>query len=206
MQFKTKALLASLILASASNAFAATTAELKVTGSIVPAACTPKITGEANYGSLGQANLGGSSATGLATKSVPYTITCNAPTRIGMKFTDSRASSTAEPNTFGLGFQGTETKIGYYTVANDPTKALADGNAATLLTKTGSGDWVAETGSLSVPNTIQSFATNGVSIPVPHTIFAGSLLITSVILPLEGMDLSKEITLDGVATMEVIYL
>lgn len=42
MQFKTKALLASLVLASASNAFAET-ANLVIKGTITPAACAPTI-------------------------------------------------------------------------------------------------------------------------------------------------------------------
>lgn len=123
-----------------------------------------------------------------------------------MKFTDSRATSTAHLNTFGLGFQGAETKIGSYDIQNDSTKLLGDGTPVSLLTKKGDGAWIATGGYLTMPNVEQSWATTGETTPTAFTNISGALNITPVIEPTNTLDLTEEITIDGLATMEIVYL
>ncbi|WP_390344025.1 DUF1120 domain-containing protein [Variovorax boronicumulans] len=93
----------------------AESAELRITGTIVPAACTPAFAGGGvvDYGTIPASSLNPTAQTTLAEKSIQLTMTCDAPVRFGFKVIDERAASAvtsletiqgATPNMkFGLG-------------------------------------------------------------------------------------------------------
>src|SRR5450830_271670 len=122
MRFPKKIVLASFLLLSTTSAFAVDTAELIVTGTIRPAACTPTFTGGGTvaYGDIPIASLSATEATKLAEKTISYTITCDAPISLGYEMIENRTGTEAAipgwgtSTVFGLGLQGGN-RIGGYT-------------------------------------------------------------------------------------------
>ncbi|UWX93302.1 DUF1120 domain-containing protein [Enterobacter mori] len=92
-----KGLLASVLAVTASSAMAASSVDIRVTGKIVPASCTPTFTsggGIADFGTIKVASLNDTTMTALPDlKTIPITITCEEATRIGVTFNDAHADS-----------------------------------------------------------------------------------------------------------------
>lgn len=92
-----KGLLASVLAVTASSAMAASSIDIRVTGKIVPASCTPTFTtggGIADFGTIKVSSLNSTTSTALPdVKSIPITITCEEATRIGVTFNDAHADS-----------------------------------------------------------------------------------------------------------------
>ncbi|TXU03744.1 DUF1120 domain-containing protein [Enterobacter hormaechei] len=92
-----KGLLASVLAVTASSAMAVSSLDIRVTGKIVPASCTPTFTsggGIADFGTIKVASLNATTMTALPdVKSIPITITCEEATRIGVTFNDAHADS-----------------------------------------------------------------------------------------------------------------
>ncbi|MBE4834755.1 DUF1120 domain-containing protein [Enterobacter cloacae complex sp. P47BA] len=130
-----KGLLASVLAVTASSAMAASSVDIRVTGKIVPASCTPTFTsggGVADFGTIKVSSLNDTTMTALPdVKTIPITITCEEATRIGMTFNDAHADSaptailpiaypdtdfaTQVANTSGLGMYNGK-KIGAYSM------------------------------------------------------------------------------------------
>jgi hypothetical protein len=222
MNYKEKLLIAAALIACGGNAFAANTADLKVIGKIVPAACTPTFTGggTVDYGSIDKTTLSATEMTQLATKVVPYNINCSSAMKVGLKLTDARRSSiyvksgeaiTVNATIFGLGVDGTaQAKIGRYSVQNTGTKT-ADGVPVDSISSSDSGaTWGGmPSGSYfkgANPASIYSYATTGTLVPLAARVFAGEFEVKTFIAPTSALDLSHEINLDGLSTLEVSYL
>ncbi|MCG0457196.1 DUF1120 domain-containing protein [Enterobacter cloacae complex sp. ECC445] len=92
-----KGLLASVLAVTASSAMAASSVDIKVTGKIVPASCTPAFTsgtGIADFGTIKVASLNDTTWTPLSdVKTIPITITCEEATRVGVTFNDAHSDS-----------------------------------------------------------------------------------------------------------------
>ena len=215
MRFPTKALLVSLILASASNAFAASTADLKVIGTVIPGSCTPVFAGggTVDYGKISAGDLSATAMSTLQSRQIAYTITCDAPIVIATSWVDNRLGSAYGPieTTFGLGTQGAA-KIGHYMLRVIPAQTLADGAAVDTITTDGaSGTW---TSSAAVGDKIThgsrdrifSFAAPGTLVPAAYTTYAGAISVSTQIAPTDTLDMTAPIVLDGLSTMEVRYL
>lgn len=209
-----KALLATLIMASASNVFAADTADLTVTGVIKPVACTPSFVGGGNvdFGNISPTKLSSTSHTKLGLRSVNYTITCDAPIAMATRFVDARAgtgwTTGADKLSFGLGKSG-KGWIGGYILQQKNNDLLVDGKAASIIHSGDKGaSWVADGDVNHVidGSTLVSFAPSGTLIPGAYKTVAGKLQLETMIAPTSQLDLSSDIRLDGLATMEVVYL
>ncbi|WP_050478106.1 DUF1120 domain-containing protein [Herbaspirillum rhizosphaerae] len=220
----TFAALTSTLLVSA-LAHAATTTELKVTGVIRPAACTPSFTGggTVDFGVIPPNTLSDTAATPLAGKHIPFTITCDASTKVAIRALDNRKTSIAPgvaavlPTTpgdnlaFGLGTVAGK-KVGAYIIRISTTALLADGAAPSILSDNTSnaGVWAnsgstvsyfANDGSLR-----KSFAPLGTTAPGSYKSVSGNLYIHPVIDKKANLDLTGDVPLDGSATIEVQYL
>lgn len=130
-----KGLLASVLAVTASSAMAASSVDIKVTGKIVPASCTPTFTsgtGIADFGTIKVASLNDTTWTPLSdVKTIPITITCEEATRVGVTFNDAHSDSAPTEtlpvsysdtdfgikvaNTSGLGMYNSK-KIGAYSM------------------------------------------------------------------------------------------
>ncbi|AUG03313.1 DUF1120 domain-containing protein [Pseudomonas sp. 09C 129] len=211
MSFPKKTLLGSLLLLSATSAFAVDTADLRVIGTIAPTACTPTFAGGGtiNYGLIPGASLSATAETALAVRTISYTITCNAPIRIGMSWTDSRRDSTVRAPYNGLG-KHMGANIGFFLMTPVPAGTTADGASVDLISRTNdTAAWVlASAISPIVPDGVRthSYAPKGTLVPGAYSNYAGTINVLSVIAPTSTLDMTRSVTLDGLTTMIVRYL
>jgi len=215
----TFAALASTLLASGLTQ-AATTTELKVTGVIRPAACTPSFTGggTVDYGVIVPTALSATAPTVLAEKTVPFSITCDAATKVAVLAIDNRKTSVVaglaakakydDTYGFGLGTSGGK-KIGTYIVRLVQGSFTADGANPDLLYETvTAGTWARAGGGAfkSDGSHRKSFSTAGTTTPGSYKTIAGTLGVQAIIDQTANLDLSGDVPLDGSATIEVMYL
>jgi len=215
---------------------AADSVDVKVIGTIVPAACTPVLSGggTVDYGTIPASSLSATAYTVLTEKEVDFTITCEAPAKIAIKALNGRPNSTAGtlegPTGFamsdpslrlfnmappvmvaGLGLDGSD-RIGAYGLRIVPGTTVADGSAAdTIITAFSSGyngSWNTSSG-LMFPVTFTqylSWAAKGSYAPLAFTTLAGKLGVQAYINKASELNLSKPIYIDGLTTLEVTYL
>lgn len=226
-----KTLLALMMAAAAGQAMAAgDSIDIKVIGQIVPAACTASVTGggTVDYGSMSTSTLAADDYTLLGVKTLDLSITCEAPAKIALKVQDMRTDSVvaltgknwgmkaatvaASDKALGLGAQD-GSNIGAWAMWMEPGTIKADGKAVDSLdtdgTPTSTSTWTKAAGGatwLSVTNAYKSWGTTGTTTPVALTTLTGTLSVQAGINKSSALDLTKPVTLDGLATLQVYYL
>lgn len=206
-----------------------------VKGTITPEACTPTLTGggTVDYGTISPATLSATAYTALAKHDIPLTVTCSTPTQIALKATSSRVGSVAGATSensvgaanvtntglvgnssmvVGLGMDGAS-KIGGYSLVLGDLKY--DGTAGQLIVSDDARvTWAAAGASNTmvrggpggaIPRQI-SVAASGQVVPVNLTTMTGTLSVQAYINKTSELNLSKNVTLDGLSTIEVVYI
>ncbi|EKS7202333.1 DUF1120 domain-containing protein [Enterobacter asburiae] len=225
-----KSTLAVAIIASGINTAFAESVDVKVNGTIIPAACTPALAGGGvvDYGNIKASTLSADDYTTLPEKEIDFSITCDALAKVALNAVNDRpgtmagvtegyngAATTPVPvfgvssaMGVGLGLDGTA-KIGGYAVRLDPAKVTADGSSVDGIKNGGAGstDWTGSPGSVfsNAPRYI-SWAKTGELTPVAFKVLAGKLGVQAYINKASELDLTHAIHLDGQTTLEVIYL
>jgi type 1 fimbria pilin len=220
MNFPKKALLGSLLALSATSAFAIDTADLRVIGTIAPTACTPTFAGGGvvDYGRITTATLSRTNVTTLPTRTINYTITCDAPIALGTSWTDSRADSpnsnempagVAASYAFGLGKHGSA-NIGRYLLNQPRTSTTGDGNPVEVIVSDNGSGWYAPVQPYNIlsrgTSRIQSYAPVGTLVPGVYSEVSGTVEVTASISPTSTLDLTSTVNLDGLSVMTVRYL
>lgn len=229
-----KNVLATLLMAAVGQAMAAgNSIDLKVTGNIMPPSCEPSISGGStvDYGNISAGSLSKDSYTTLNEKSADFSLTCDSPTLVGVKVTDMRANSAEPmPSVKNFGFQRGATagringlgkteegkNIGNYQVILASNTAVIDGNNLnfdTLMSDDSGSTWrlseqVTNLSGSYFANgtTIQSWAEKGSLTPLKFTTLKCSLVVQANINKASELNLTKEIKLDGLENIEVVYL
>lgn len=228
-----KSVLALAVLATTSLPALAESVDVRVTGTITPTACTPTLSGGGtiDYGAINPASLSATDYTVLPEKQIDLSITCDAPARIAVKAMSKRPGTLAGGpegpmgtggvpagvNIFGasnigvagLGLDGTD-KIGGYGLRLAAGTALADGTAVDNLVRSNSSlPWgPSTTGSVfdrNYPREI-SWATTGQLDPVAFTTLNTKVVVQAYLNKTSELDLSKPVVLDGLTTLELVYL
>ncbi|MBV6692647.1 DUF1120 domain-containing protein [Serratia quinivorans] len=219
----------------ASSAFAADSVDLKVIGTITPVACTPTLSGggTVDYGTIKADTLKADDYTVLPEKSLDFSITCDGKAKVAVNAFSGRMDSTvgdAEATNgastipagitllgkdttvqaFGLGLDGTK-KIGGYRMRFNNANAKADGVAVDTISRAGpTGTWIAiaeKTANLVSKSSWQpSWAATGTVTPVAFKTLATTVEVQAFINKASELDITKPIQLDGLATLELIYL
>ena len=213
-----KTLLATCLLAASANALAATTADLKVTGKVVPASCdvtigtgAPLDLGDILISAL---NPDPDKPTALNVPAVPYNITCTGPVAISTSWVDNQeADGTAlpSPNHFSMGKDASDAPIGYLWIQHGAGGSVAvTGNGtethANVLASADGITWVdSQYGQVSKTH-MNSFAPTGVSTPAAYTTYSGTFTLKPQIAPVDTLDLSTSLNINANATMELNYL
>ena len=214
------ALAASLLVSFAAQA--ADTAELKVKGVIRPSACTPSFTGTnvVDYGTISAKGLSATAANVLEEKTIAFTVTCDAATKVAVRAIDNKAStvvtglmtainsSLADKNAYGLGAAGGK-NIGAYSVRVITSSFTADGATPDVVADAANnGTWAkSASGRFNADGTNrQSFAATGATTPGAYKTMSGNLGVTAVLDKGANLPLTQNIDLDGSATIEVQYL
>jgi type 1 fimbria pilin len=226
--------LAATTLFTATSAFAVDSVELKVIGTISPVACTPTLSGggSIDYGDMKASSLAQDDYTVLDEKTLDFSIACDGKAKVAMKVVNGRldtlAGSTenalsgagAVPTgvtlttgdaAYGLGLAGSA-KIGGYGIALSAPKA--DGTAVDSIYKSADASvttWTkgATKSSLTTSTdelTLTSWATTGTLVPIALKALAGTLSVQAYINKASALDMTKPTKLDGLATLELVYL
>lgn len=201
----------SLILGQAPIAFAASSIDLAVHGSITPSACT-RLLGDAgviDFGKIAARDLKPQAFTRLRDATLPLGVTCEGLTLFALKLTDNRPGSSASaPLGFGLGLTPGSEKIGVFNVVlHTPT---ADNAPITQLQSLNEGQsWVVVEDGVALPALrLAAFgnASSGAWAPAPIRALRVQMQVSTSIAPAQGLTLDREVPLDGSATLDLLYL
>jgi hypothetical protein len=106
------------LLGGANSAFAASSADLTVTGIITPAACTPSLSngGRVDIGKISARSLKKDDETLVGKYPLQLTVTCEVPAQFALNPVDNQAGTSTNPFWFGLGLTHANEKLGYLRV------------------------------------------------------------------------------------------
>lgn len=199
-------------------AFAGSTVELSVSGTIVPSACTPTMSAaDINFGKLSSADLHLDKPTAFLGGRHQSTlkVNCDAATLYGLRGIDNRAATVGNTwymTPYGIGLTPSGEKLGAHYLEVFPTRSTIDNKPAfvSVGSATGTG-WNAST---SDDRGIRNFGpllgftdTVGVTTgPIPIKDAEYGLEHYLVFAPAKGLTLTDEVKLDGSAVIEVVYL
>lgn len=210
--------------------------DVNVIGLITPPACVPTISGGAtiDYGAINPTSLNKDLYTVLEEKQLDFTIQCDSPAKVGIKAINGRPSTLAGSTegasgagstpgnvylfgqtsgtvgAVGLGMHGTQ-KIGGYGIRIAQDTVTADGVAVASILKNNIADTAylsSVYGSLYTPAStrISSWAATGSLIPTAFTTLNGKLGVQAFINKTSELNTSTPVTLDGLTTIELLYL
>ncbi|UGA37678.1 DUF1120 domain-containing protein [Chromobacterium haemolyticum] len=144
MKYKSLLLVLGVAFSGVSQLASANSADLLITGKLVPPSCTPTLSGGAviDYGAIPVSNLSSSTAHTLEDRNTNLTVTCQEDTALGIRITDARADSkpvlgaeipqpvthsqstrvaTSNTQTMGLGNDAAKGKLGVWWMTIDKT-------------------------------------------------------------------------------------
>lgn len=223
-----------VLAATSLPALAASSVDVRVIGTITPTACVPTLAGGGtiDYGVIPPTSLATDAYTVLAEKQTTFSIVCEAPAKVAVQFVNQRvgslATSTNETSTggqinyqnitlfsggniyaAGLGLDGTS-KIGGYGMRMVPGTYTVDGttDVDNIFRVNSSGTFAATASGYAFSNEKRqiSWASKGAILPVAFTTLSGQLAVQAFINKASELDLSKPVVLDGLSTIELVYL
>lgn len=220
-----KSVLALVVMAASGHAMAADSVDVKVIGTITPAACTPTLSGggTVDYGNIKALSLDAANYTKLDVKTIDLAINCDAPTKVALTAINGRPNTMAGAvetdagatppvslianNGVGLGMADSA-KIGGYVIAYGAP--VADGVAvSTLYAAVNSSTWnyasVTSAYGHGTPLNM-SWGDSKTKTPVAFTTLSVPLNIQAYINKASELDLTKPIQLNGLTTLEMVYL
>ncbi|WP_321358643.1 DUF1120 domain-containing protein [Pseudomonas extremaustralis] len=206
----------SLLLGGTSAVQAASIVDLAVTGLITPTACTPQLSDGAviDYGKISQQDLKVDRSTRLPVKPLHVNIACNAPNRFALRMHDNRDGSAMVNSEiyYGLGLDHSGNRIGLYSMNFDPLQTVVDSTAQAYGTESTTGGLAWRTANLNPisigANSYLGFTDTAGSTAGPSAIqtLSSTVKVETLINATQNLDLSRETALDGLATLEVVYL
>lgn len=215
---KISALALSLITSALAFGAHAQSVDLRVTASIVPAACTPALSGGGivDFGVIPASTLSKTYPTEVGSRTTSLTITCDAPAQVGFKVIDNRAASVAigaGEKRFGLGTAG-GAKIGAYTLTLDPTQFTVDGGQGFgLYSDTSQSSWQSintvrdiQDSGMSIQEVYSVAKSDGSDAPDAFQTMTTAIEVTAVVARGDSLPLGERIEFDGSATIELTYL
>jgi type 1 fimbria pilin len=198
---------AAMLLASSASAFAASSVDLSVTGTITPSACTPTLSsgGLVDYGKISAKDLNADKPTRLPIQTLQLMLTCDGPTRAAIEPKDNREGSDFNNDTyeFGLGLINTTEKLGAFGMYI--WSALADGvTVRPIGSDDGGSTWYGE--HFLMRTAMLSFADTGTVTPKMFQTLVSDIHIEPRIAPTNQLTLNNEVAIDGSVTLSVVYL
>ncbi|KFK93539.1 MULTISPECIES: DUF1120 domain-containing protein [unclassified Serratia (in: enterobacteria)] len=227
-----KTVCALAVLATTSLPVLAGSIDVRVIGTIDPAACTPTLSGggTVDYGTIKPTALTTDAFTVLPEKQLDFAINCDAPAKVAITAHSQRGASavktdgtlteiasipgifgsTGSTATVGLGLDGTK-GIGGYAIRLAAGTMTADGVAVdSIISNSNTTSWGSTLfGNLftSIENKrYSSWAKTGTTTPIAFTTLAGKLGVQAYINKASELDLTKPVVLDGLTTLELVYL
>ncbi|WP_084323719.1 DUF1120 domain-containing protein [Pseudomonas migulae] len=195
------ALTMAFIVLTSPLAFAASSTDLSVTGTITPNACTPTLSdgGIVNIGKISAKDLDLTSNTLVNTQPMQLNVNCNAANMFALNAIDNKAATSLADNWFGLGETNALEKLGIFRAVIK--SALADGETVQAIYSLDGGTRWERTNQIG-PGELTSV---GVNRPLPVKDLTMELEIQTYIARADSLTLTDEITVDGSATFEMKY-
>ncbi len=202
-------------LAAAMGAQASTSAQLVVRGTITPAACNLSLasSGIIDYGTIRSGELSQTAFNPRKELSTALSVNCgNTPARFGLTFTDLQAGSKvtgvlgagfSEAQNFGLGTVGTRRTGGYSITLKD---LRAAGTTLSPIMRIGSGAWQNSDGKVAQLPSQYSWRNSTTVAPASITQLTATVAVQAVINKAQDLDLSRDVAIDGRATLVLSYL
>jgi type 1 fimbria pilin len=205
-----------LLSAAASGVATGANVNLQVKGIIQPSACIPNLQGGGaiDYPDVSYRSLSQTEVTKLPLTEVALNITCDAPTKVGIRTVDNRSASRAVlPNVqeplamYGLGTVGqNKTNIGAFYMS---IRKVETGSGTPDLLSRGrqaNAPWVKNTtGAIRTDQTI-SWGVTGTTTAGTFQRITATLGISPVLNKASLLPANEIINLDGAATIEMVYL
>ncbi|MEB0105978.1 DUF1120 domain-containing protein [Pseudomonas sp. MH9.3] len=192
-----------------SNAFAASSVDLSVSGVITPSACTPGLSSNGNIdlGKISAVDLKQDTNTVLPRRTLRMSIDCDASTLFALQGTDNRASSSTASTGYGLGLIDNTQKIGryYLLMANSVADTAV---VAAMESFDGGVTWMELDDAIWQRNNLAAFGAglNGPWVPIPIKALTTDLVVAPMIAPAKDLNLANEVQIDGSATLTIQYL
>lgn len=191
--------------------------ELSLQARFAPASCEPTLAngGVVDYGRMWAKNLNADKDTVLPSKSLLLTIHCDGPTRFALRMLDNReGSATGGTNetAYGLALDNSQNKIGRFYAYFDPMETSADSLAQVYRTdSTTAGNAWSSANMFQIPIGSRSYlgftdtpaSTQG---PVAIQHLSTTISVRTFLAPMDSLDLTADVVLDGSGTLEIIYL
>lgn len=202
-------------LASALSAQASTSAQLVVKGTITPAACNLSLAGSGiiDYGTIRSGELSQTAFNPREERLTSLVVNCGTtPAKFGITFTDLQAGSKVtgilgngftEAQNFGLGAVGTRRTGGYSVTLRD---LRTSGVALNPIMRSGAGAWQVSDGKVAQSPTQYSWRQSSTVTPASISQLTGTLVVRAVINRARDLDLSRDVSLDGRATLVLSYI
>lgn len=214
------------------SAMAADSVDVRVIGTITPAACTPTLSGGGviDYGTMNPSSLSATNYTVLPEREISLAITCDAPAKVAITPVNGRPSTVAGATeagggaaltpvpllsltgagVVGLGMSNGQKIGGYAMQVEDFT---TDGATAdVIVTALGAAGWSKNGNHYgffrnvgTVPFQVTA-AAPGTLVPKAFTTLAGKLRVQAYLNKTSELDVSSPVTLDGLTTIELVYL
>lgn len=201
------------------HAFAASSADISVVGTIEPAACDIVLTArDIGLGSIKPSQLVADAVSEHGSKFSALAVTCGAATRFALQAVDANAGTAYDtsPTSFGLGMSPSDEKIGYFTLRFRGDSLSGNGaNVVGLVSSdqttwspapTSPGDGGQEGPALYSDSQYLAFGEAGSNAVKSLTTFGGTLDVRTFIAPSNELTLGSGLTIAGAATIEVVYL
>ncbi|TFY87235.1 DUF1120 domain-containing protein [Pseudomonas nabeulensis] len=207
-------------LAAALSAQATNVAELTVRGTIKPAACNLSMTGAGivNYGDIPSGTLLPAAFTPLQEKTLPLSVNCGSgAAKFGLTFKDLQAASKVpgilaalgagytEVHNYGLGAVSGR-KTGGFTVTLRDLRSSGTTLYPIMRSSTSTGTWVTSDGKAAQFPAQHSWRISSSLTPAPVSQLSATLVVRAVINKAQDLDLSRDVTLDGRASLELNYI
>ncbi|HEJ0337330.1 TPA: DUF1120 domain-containing protein [Klebsiella aerogenes] len=201
--------------------------DVKVTGQIVPPACVPAVSGGAvfDYGVIKAGSLASDDFTVLSKKTLDFSVNCDAAMKIAFKAIDGRSDTKVNPvgksildviveeNTpvYGLGVTSGNKKIGGYRIL--VFSAQIDGAKKTqgLISHDNGATWKESiylwmNPGEGIVSSLGDKSSETPSVPAALKTITGKIQIQAAINKGSELDLSKVTNLDGLASIQIVYL
>lgn len=216
-------LLLTMLATCCSGAFAAESADLTVKGVIRPAACSVALSGDGSvdFGTIAAKSLSDTTATKLSERQITMTMTCDAGTAVGYRVIDNR-TGTASPilnsvdaaiaDTMGFGLGAVDGKnLGAYAIRALPADATGDGAAVAAGTRSTDGGttWssASTVSNYVAPESVNSWSATDGGSPATYQTVSQVLKIEGALNSTPNLpELTSNVSLDGSATISVVYL
>lgn len=199
--------LALLLATSVPAAFAASSTDLSVTGTITPSSCIPSLSNEGvvDHGKLTMKDLDPTLPTRLQTGEMQLTVHCEGDTLFTLTTVDNRAGSSAiNPAFHGLGMVNDDQKLG--SVSFGLFEPLADAQPVhTIMSRDGGASW--GTSSYLGHAALTAFAApSDLRTPIALTDLSARLRAFTIIAPADDLTLLDEVPIDGQVTLQLKYM